>query len=90
MIDNIAECSKNARVIYLLYLSSLAYCAVTLFGVTDRQIVFNEGVRLPLVNVDVSLRGFFFLAPAIAILVFVRSGDRNTPGMGRIGGSCAL
>ncbi|MGI9174083.1 MAG: pentapeptide repeat-containing protein [Rhodothermales bacterium] len=71
LIDNIAECSKNARAIYLLYLGFLAYCAVTLFGVTDRQIVLDEGVRLPLVNVDVSLRGFFFFAPLAALIVFV-------------------
>ena len=71
LIDNIAECSKNARAIYLLYLGFLAYCTVTLFGVTDRQIVLNEGVRLPIVNVDVSLRGFFVFAPVVAFLVFV-------------------
>ena len=71
LIDNIAECSKNARAIYLLYLGFLAYCTVTLFGVTDRQIVLDEGVRLPLVNVDVALRGFFFFAPIFASVVFV-------------------
>ena len=70
LIDNIAECSKNARAIYLLYLGFLAYCAVTLFGVTDRQIVLNEGVRLPIVNVDVALRGFYFLAPVVAFVLF--------------------
>ena len=71
LIDNIAECSKNARAIYLLYLGFLAYCTVTLFGVTDRQIVLDEGVRLPIINVDVALQGFFFLAPVVASVVFV-------------------
>ena len=72
LIENIAECSKNARAIYLLYLGFLAYCAVTLFGITDRQIVLNEGVRLPIVNVDVSLGGFgfFLIAPVVAFALF--------------------
>ena len=70
LIENIAECSKNARAIYLLYLGFLAYCAVTLFGISDRQIVLNEGVRLPIVNVDVSLGGFFLFAPTVAFALF--------------------
>jgi len=71
LIDNIAELSRNARSIYLIYLGFLAYCAITIVGTTDRQILLDESVRLPLVGVDVSFTGFFVIAPLVAIGTFV-------------------
>ncbi len=38
LLDNIAEASKNARKIYLLYIGFLAYCALTVVSTTGRQI----------------------------------------------------
>lgn len=71
LIENIAELSQNARSIYLIYLGFLAYCFVTIVGTTDRQILLDESVRLPLVGVDVSFTGFFVIAPLVAIGTFV-------------------
>lgn len=71
LLDNIAELSKNTRSIYLLYLGFLTYCAVTVVGTSDRQMLLDESVRLPLVGVDVSLTGFFVMAPVVAICTFV-------------------
>ncbi len=71
LVENIAEASKNARRIYLLYGSFLAYCAVTVAGTSDRQIILNETARLPLLNVDVSLTGFFTVGPLAAIFFFI-------------------
>jgi len=70
LIDNIAEASRNASKIYFLYLGSVAYCALTVFSTTDRQIILNEKARLPIVNLDVSLNGFFWLSPIIVLLIF--------------------
>ncbi len=72
LFDNIAEASRNARKLYLLFLGFIAYCALTLVSTTDRQMVLkNESVRLPIVNLDVSLNGFFILAPLLAVFLFV-------------------
>jgi uncharacterized protein YjbI with pentapeptide repeats len=71
LIENIAEASKNARKIYLIYVAVLAYCALTVVSTTDRQIILNETARLPLVNLDVSLIGFFIIAPLLTIFVFI-------------------
>ena len=71
LIDNIAELSKNTRSIYLIYLGFLAYCAVTVVGTSDQQILLGESVRLPIVGVDVGLTGFFVMAPVVAICTFV-------------------
>ncbi len=71
LISNIAEASKNARSIYLLYIGLLAYTALTVAGTSDRRIILNEPARLPVINLDVSLDGFFILAPILSIFVFI-------------------
>ncbi len=71
LIENIAEASRNARKIYLLYLGFLAYCALTVVSTTDRMLVLNEPANLPIVNVSVPLEGFFIFAPILAIMTFI-------------------
>jgi len=48
----------------------LLYCALTVVSTSDRQIILNETVNLPILKIDVSLDGFFLLAPLIAIFIF--------------------
>ncbi len=68
---NVEETSKNARRIYILYLTFLAYCSLTIFGTSDRDIILNSKVFLPIIGRDVSLYGFFILAPVLIVLVFL-------------------
>lgn len=66
------EASKHARRIYYLYIGFLTYCALTVVSTKDRQLVIpGEDVRLPIVDIEVSLEGFFIVAPIICIVVFV-------------------
>lgn len=71
LFENIAEASKNARKIYLLYVGFLIYCILSVISTTDKQIILNDKVSLPILNIDVPLNGFFLLAPVIAIFVFI-------------------
>ncbi len=71
IIDNIAEASRNARAIYLLFIGFLAYCAITVVNTKDRQLILNGTSHLPIINIDVPLNGFFLLSPLIAIIVFI-------------------
>jgi len=71
LIDNIAEASKNARKIYLLFIGLLAYSALTAVSTSDRRIILNEPAHLPVINLDVSLDGFFILAPILSIFIFI-------------------
>ncbi len=71
LFNNITEASKNARKIYFLYVGFLIYCALTVVSISDRQIILNETVSLPIINMDVSLDGFFILCPVIAIFIFI-------------------
>jgi hypothetical protein len=71
LFDNIAEASKNARKIYFVYISFLAYGALTVVSTSDRQIILNESVNLPILKLNVSFKIFFILAPLMAILFFI-------------------
>ncbi len=71
LFDKITEISKNSQRVYLLFISFITYCGITLLGISDRQIILNETIQLPLINSNISFRGFIILAPLISILVFV-------------------
>lgn len=71
LIDNIDETSKNTRSIYLIYLGFLFYCALTVVSTTDRQLILNnEKINLPAIGLQVPVKGFFFVAPLSALIVF--------------------
>lgn len=71
LIANIAEVSKNARSIYLIYIGLVAYCAITVFNTSDRRIVLNESVLLPVFNVGIDSQIFFIMAPFLTIFIFI-------------------
>jgi len=71
IIGNIAEASKNAQQVFFVLVSLLVYCAISVTGTADRQVVLNSTVQLPVLNSTVSLEAFFLLAPIFALLVFV-------------------
>ena len=70
LIENIAETSKHAQKIYFLFIGIISYLALTVVTTTDRQIVLNEKALLPIVDLEVSLNGFFVVTPLLAIIVF--------------------
>ncbi len=71
LIDNIAEVSQNAKGIYFIYVGLLTFCVLTVAGTSDRQIVLNEPTTLPVINVNVSMEGFYILAPLLSIFFFI-------------------
>ena len=71
LIANIEAVSQNAKGIYFIYIGLLAFCALTVAGSSDRQIILNEPATLPIINVDVSMDGFFILAPLLSIFFFI-------------------
>ncbi len=71
LIDNIAAVSQYAKRIYFIYAGLLAYCALTVAGSTDSQIILSEPTTLPIINTKVSMDGFFILAPLLSIFFFV-------------------
>jgi uncharacterized protein YjbI with pentapeptide repeats len=70
LIENIEEASKNARSIYLLYLGFLAYCTLTVVSTSDRQLILNEGVSLPVIGVEIPFNIFIVAAPFLVMFIF--------------------
>ncbi|GEM_PF-2439926 len=72
MVEVIDNASRHARMVYYLYLGFIAYCAVTVFSTTDRQLALKgDTAELPILDISVPLDGFFILAPILAIGLFV-------------------
>lgn len=71
LIENITEMSRKASSVYLLYMGFVGYSILTIFGIKDHQLILkNQTAHLPIIDVDVSLTGFFIIAPVIAIGFF--------------------
>lgn len=71
LLSNIADATKSAKRIYLVYLGLVAYCAITVVTTTDRQLVLKHIVNLPLMNVQAPLVGFFAATPILILLVYL-------------------
>jgi uncharacterized protein YjbI with pentapeptide repeats len=55
--------------LWLSYLFVLFYLLVAAGGVTHRDLFFENPVKLPFLNVDLPLKGFFWLGPALFLIV---------------------
>jgi uncharacterized protein YjbI with pentapeptide repeats len=55
--------------LWLSYLFVLFYLAIAVGGVTHRNLLFKNPVKLPFLNVDLPLVGFFVLGPGIFLIV---------------------
>jgi uncharacterized protein YjbI with pentapeptide repeats len=67
----ISDISQSASYAYVLYLSFLAYCTITILATTDSHIIRNDTTVLPLVNLNVPFSIFFKAGPLIAIGLFI-------------------
>ena len=71
LLDQINQAADDVRTVYILYASLIGYCGLTIVTTSDRQIILNETVRLPLLDLEVSLIGFFVLSPIFVISVYL-------------------
>jgi hypothetical protein len=55
--------------LWLSYLFVLFYLAIAVGSVTHRDLLFEKPVKLPFLNVDLPLVGFFVLGPVLLVVV---------------------
>src|SRR6516165_9038468 len=55
--------------LFVSYLFVLFYLLVAVGGVTHRDLFFESPVKLPFLNVDLPMKGFFSLGPALLLIV---------------------
>jgi uncharacterized protein YjbI with pentapeptide repeats len=70
-LDEANGASDPARSAWLAFLFLLTYVVVTLAGVSHKDLLLNSPVRLPIINADIPLVGFFQYAPAMLLLVYL-------------------
>src|ERR1700735_1942681 len=70
-LKSISDISQSASYAYVLYLSFLAYCTLTILATTDSHIIRNDTTVLPLVSLPVPFSIFSRAAPLIAIGLFI-------------------
>ena len=70
-LDEANATSEPARVAWLAFLFLLTYVIVTLASVSHKDLLLNSPVRLPIINTDIPLVGFFQYAPAMLLLVYL-------------------
>jgi uncharacterized protein YjbI with pentapeptide repeats len=63
--------SDSAWSSWLAFLLLLTYVVVTLAGVSHTALLLNNPVKLPIINADIPLVGFFQYAPALLLLVYL-------------------
>jgi uncharacterized protein YjbI with pentapeptide repeats len=67
--DAILEAASVAAGLWFSYLFVLLYLIVAVGSITHRDLLFESPVRLPFLNVDLPLVGFFVIGPLIFIIV---------------------
>jgi hypothetical protein len=70
-LDEANATSEPARTAWLAFLLLIAYVIVTLASVSHKDLLLNSPVKLPIINADIPLVGFFQYAPAMLLLVYL-------------------
>jgi uncharacterized protein YjbI with pentapeptide repeats len=67
--DALADAASVGIGLWFSYIFLLFYLLIAAGGVTHRDLLFENPVKLPFLNVDLPLLGFFVLGPAIFLVV---------------------
>jgi uncharacterized protein YjbI with pentapeptide repeats len=70
-LDEANRASDPASSAWLAFLFLLTYVVVTLASVSHKALLLNSPVKLPVINADIPLVGFFQYAPALLLLVYL-------------------
>ncbi len=69
MRDAVVDAAAVSGGLWLSYLFVLFYLLIAVGGVTQRDLLFENPVKLPFLGVDLPLKGFFLFGPAIFLVV---------------------
>ena len=71
-LKNVEELAKNAGKLFLSMLLASAFMLLTIEKTQDVQLLTDLGTaKLPLIDVDISVRAFFGLAPVVLFVLYV-------------------
>jgi hypothetical protein len=67
--DAVVDAASVGAGLWLSYLFVLLYLAIAVGSVTHRDLLLESPVKLPFLNVDLPLVGFFVLGPLLFVIV---------------------
>jgi hypothetical protein len=67
--DSVVDAAGVGAGLWLSYLFVLFYLAIATGSVTHRDLLYESPVKLPFLNVDLPMMGFFVLAPLLFVIV---------------------
>ncbi len=62
------EASGKASALWVAFITFELYLAIAFGSVTHRALFLEETIKLPVLNVDLPLAGFFIVAPAVLVI----------------------
>ncbi|HTV34294.1 MAG TPA: hypothetical protein VME69_14570, partial [Methylocella sp.] len=69
LLDAVVDAARVGAGLWLSYIFVLFYLLISVGGVAHRDLLLENPVRLPFLNVDLPLLGFFWLGPLIFLIV---------------------
>jgi len=69
LLESANKASENVAVLHATFIAACAYVIVIAVGRTDLDLLIGKGIRLPIVDTEVPIVGFFAVAPWILVVV---------------------
>lgn len=69
LLDAANQASTQVALLHVAFMALSFYVLVIVSGTTDLDLLIGKGVKLPIVDVDVPIVGFYTTAPVIIVLV---------------------
>lgn len=69
LIDAANEASAQSRNMWIAFIAVLAYLIVTIAGTTHKDLLLNNPVTLPFLQVDIPLFSFFIYGPLVVLVL---------------------
>ncbi|HZT49283.1 MAG TPA: pentapeptide repeat-containing protein [Hyphomicrobiaceae bacterium] len=71
LLEAVNRSSVSANRAWLIFVGLAGYVAVTLAGISHKDLLLDDGVTLPLLQVRVDLVRFFLLAPVVVLVLHI-------------------
>ncbi|AOS84923.1 hypothetical protein BIU88_12760 [Chlorobaculum limnaeum] len=69
LLESANSSSEQVGVLHLGFIAACAYVIVIAIGRTDLDLLIGKGIRLPIIDTEVPIIGFFAFAPWILVIV---------------------
>lgn len=65
------ESAKGLKALFFWYIAAISYAVISVASVTDVQLLRGSPLKLPILNVDIPLSGYFIFLPLVVTAVHV-------------------